>query len=76
LLTGSAVWAIGGEPKSGESVEYDIVLAMDVLVLALQDAFDLGLSALLDTLGTANELASAMNTPTARRWRTLTSHSA
>jgi len=38
---------------------------MHVLVLALQGTFDLGLSALLDTLGTANELASAMDAPTA-----------
>jgi hypothetical protein len=35
-----------------------MVLAMQVVVLALQGVFDLGLSALLDTLGTANELAS------------------
>ncbi|MEA3160862.1 MAG: hypothetical protein QOD95_2410, partial [Gammaproteobacteria bacterium] len=54
---GSAVWAIGGDPWSGENVNYGIVLAMHVFVLALQGAFDLGLSALLDTLGTANELA-------------------
>jgi transcriptional regulator GlxA family with amidase domain len=40
-----------------------MVLAMEVLVLALQGAFDLGLSALLDTLGTANELASTMEPP-------------
>src|SRR5258708_12359032 len=65
LLTGSAVSAIGGEPTSGESVEYGIVLAMHVLVLALQGSFDLGLSALLDTLGTANELATTMDAPTA-----------
>ena len=32
-------------------------------MLALQGAFDLGLSALLDTLGTANELASTMSMP-------------
>jgi transcriptional regulator GlxA family with amidase domain len=37
---------------------------MDVNVIALQGTFDLGLSALLDTLGTANELASTMNIPT------------
>ena len=37
---------------------------MDVNVVALQGTFDLGLSALLDTLGTANELASTMNIPT------------
>jgi transcriptional regulator GlxA family with amidase domain len=36
---------------------------MQVVVLALQGAFDLGLSALLDTLGTANELASTMEPP-------------
>jgi len=38
---------------------------MQVVVLALQGAFDLGLSALLDTLGTANELASTMDPPAA-----------
>jgi putative intracellular protease/amidase len=65
LLTGSTVSAIGGEPTSGESVEYGIVLAMHVLVLAMQGAFDLGLSALLDTLGTANQLASAIGVRTA-----------
>jgi transcriptional regulator GlxA family with amidase domain len=64
LLTGSTVSAIGGEPTSGESVEYGIVLAMHVLVLAMQGAFDLGLSALLDTLGTANQLASAIGVRT------------
>jgi hypothetical protein len=37
-----------------------MVLAMQVVVLALQGAFDLGLLAILDTLGTANELASTM----------------
>jgi transcriptional regulator GlxA family with amidase domain len=31
--------------------------------MALQGAFDLGLSAILDTLGTANELAGATDTP-------------
>src|SRR3984957_20213787 len=65
LLTGSAVSAIGCEPTSGENVEYGIVLAMHVLVLTLQGTFDLGLSALLDTLGTATELATAMAVPTA-----------
>ena len=45
----------------GKSVEYGIVLAMEVSVLALQGAFDLGLSALLDTLGTAKELADTLN---------------
>ena len=57
-------WAECSPTSSGKSVEYGIVLAMDVSVLALQGAFDLGLSALLDTLGTANELARTMNTPT------------
>jgi transcriptional regulator GlxA family with amidase domain len=38
---------------------------MRVLVLTLQGTFDLGLSALLDTLGTAAELASATAVPTA-----------
>ena len=62
---GNAVWAIVGDTRSGENVKYGIVLAMQVLVLALQGAFDLGLSALLDTLRTANELASTMDAPTA-----------
>src|SRR5260370_6331622 len=59
------VWAVCGPASIGKSVEYGIVLAMHVLVLALQGAFDLGLSALLDTLGTANELATTMDAPTA-----------
>src|SRR3984957_12460967 len=58
------VWAACGPPSSGKSVEYGIVLAMEVSVLAMQGAFDLGLSALLDTLGTAKELAGTMNAPT------------
>src|SRR5260370_26048472 len=59
------VWAVCGPASIGKSVEYGIVLAMQVVVLALQGAFDLGLSALLDTLGTANELASTMEPPAA-----------
>jgi transcriptional regulator GlxA family with amidase domain len=35
---------------------FDIILAMRVSVLALDDVFDLGLSAVLDALQTANEL--------------------
>ena len=38
-----------------------MVHAMQVVVLATQGAFDLGLSALLDTLGTVNDLASTMD---------------
>jgi len=37
---------------------------MNVHVLALQGAFDLGLSALLDTIGTANELAASVTPST------------
>jgi transcriptional regulator GlxA family with amidase domain len=48
---------------SGRTVEYGIVLAMQVSVLAMDGAFDLGLSTVLDTLGTANELASTMDSP-------------
>ena len=48
---------------SGSTVEYGIVLAMQVSVLAMDGAFDLGLSTVLDTLGTANELASTMDSP-------------
>jgi hypothetical protein len=58
---------LGGTPRRHDhlSLVRRIVLARDVLVLALQGAFDLGLSALLDTLGTANELATTMDAPTA-----------
>jgi transcriptional regulator GlxA family with amidase domain len=42
-----------------------MVLAMFVHVLTLQGAFDLGLSALLDTIGTANDLAASLTPPTA-----------
>ena len=38
---------------------------MFVHVLTLQGAFDLGLSALLDTIGTANDLAASLTPPTA-----------
>ena len=70
MLTGSVVWPIGGEPTSGESVEYGIVLAMHVLVLALQGTFDLGLSALLDTLGTehVNGLETHLFTSLTSKW--------
>jgi transcriptional regulator GlxA family with amidase domain len=51
----------GSDAASGKTVEYDIVLAMKVFVLAMQGAFDLGLSTVLDTLGTASELATTMD---------------
>jgi transcriptional regulator GlxA family with amidase domain len=48
---------------SGELVIDGIVLAMNVTLLAMQGAADLGLSAVLDTLETANELAVSMDSP-------------
>lgn len=55
----------GGAPSggSGEIVSDGIVLAMRITLLALQGAFDLGLAAALDTLETANELATSMESP-------------
>jgi transcriptional regulator GlxA family with amidase domain len=44
----------------GKSAIFDIVLAMRVCVLALDSVFDLGLSAVLDALQTANELIALM----------------
>ena len=43
-------------PASGKNAIFDIILAMRVCVLALDDVFDLGLSAVLDAFQTANEL--------------------
>ena len=40
----------------GENAIFSIILAMHVNVLALDDVFDLGLSAVLDAFQTANEL--------------------
>lgn len=43
----------------GENDNNDTVFAMEVCVLVLDGVFDLGLSAVLDTLSTANDLAVA-----------------
>src|ERR1700744_4434006 len=48
---------------SGEIVVDGIVLAMQITILAMQGAFDLGLAAVLDTLETANELPATMESP-------------
>jgi transcriptional regulator GlxA family with amidase domain len=53
---------ITGRPPDrpiGKIVTFDIILAMRVHVLVLDDVFDLGLSAVLDTFQTANELLEA-----------------
>src|SRR5262245_28612995 len=47
---------------SGKNDNYAIVIAMLIYVLVLNDVFDTGLSALLDTFGTANELAESTGT--------------
>ena len=51
---------------SGRNDNYAIVLAMRIYVLALNDVFDTGLSTLLDTFSTANELAESAGTSSAR----------
>jgi transcriptional regulator GlxA family with amidase domain len=56
---------------SGDIVVDGIVLAMQITLLAMQGAFDLGLAAVLDTLETANELAASMESPPARLGVTL-----
>jgi hypothetical protein len=48
---------------SGDIVFDGIVFAMQITLLAMQGAFDLGLAAVLDTLETANELAASMESP-------------
>jgi transcriptional regulator GlxA family with amidase domain len=45
---------------------FDIIIAMRVDVLALEDVFDLGLSAVLDSFQTANELIAAAKLPVPR----------
>lgn len=50
---------LNGCNASGENANLAIILAMNIFVLALEGAFDTGLCALLDTFGTANELAQA-----------------
>jgi len=47
----------------GKIATFDIILAMKIHVLALDDTFDTGLATVLDAFGTANELAqmSAMS---------------
>ena len=55
---------------------------MRIYVLALNEVFDTGLTTLLDTFGTANDLAESAGTPSARfdvtvvgvRSRVYTSH--
>jgi transcriptional regulator GlxA family with amidase domain len=46
----------------GRSDNHDIVPAMEIAILVLDGVFDLGLSALLDTLSTAADLAAMGNT--------------
>jgi transcriptional regulator GlxA family with amidase domain len=57
------VWAFPASPGSGEIVEDGIVSAMNITLVVMPGAFDLGLSAALDTLETANELAGSMDSP-------------
>jgi transcriptional regulator GlxA family with amidase domain len=45
---------------------FDIICAMKITVLALQGVFDTGLSSVLDTFATANELAQAQRLPVPR----------
>jgi transcriptional regulator GlxA family with amidase domain len=50
----------------GKNVNFRIILAMRIEVLALDDVFDLGLSAVLDAFQTANELIAASDLPVER----------
>jgi len=57
----SAWFKISAEPAvstRGKNATFDIIIAMTVSVLVLDGVFDLGLSAVLDALQTANELAA------------------
>jgi transcriptional regulator GlxA family with amidase domain len=60
---GAPVCGFAGGRGSGEIVVDGIVLAMQITLLAMQGAFDLGLAAVLDTLEVANELAATMDSP-------------
>jgi len=51
---------------SGRNDNYDTVLAMRIYVLVLNDVFDTGLSTLLDTFSTANDLAESAGAPSTR----------
>ena len=53
-------------PDTGRNANFDIVLAMNISILALDDVFDLGLSAVLDAFQTANELIDASALSVAR----------
>ena len=56
----SAVSTRDSAPASGWIDNFDIIPAMRVHILALDGVFDLGLAALTDGLGTANELAATL----------------
>lgn len=43
----------------GKNDIFDIILAMNISLLAINDVFDAGLSTIIDAFGTANELAEA-----------------
>ena len=55
-----AVWSPLPCGASGRSDNFDIIPAMRLHLLVLDGVFDLGLAALTDTLGTANELAATL----------------
>jgi transcriptional regulator GlxA family with amidase domain len=63
---GQPVCGLAASAGSGEIVVDGIVLAMNITLLAMQGAFDLGLAAVLDTLETANELTASMDSPPPR----------
>jgi transcriptional regulator GlxA family with amidase domain len=54
------VWACTGPETSGWNDNIDIISAMRIHLLVLDEAFDLGLAALTDTLTTANELSATL----------------
>ena len=54
------MWAHASPVASGGNDNIDIIHAMRVHILVLDGVFDLGLAALTDGLGTANELAATL----------------
>lgn len=60
------VQALGTPNGIAANDNIDIICAMNIVVLALDGVFDTGLTAVLDTLVTANELAELQQMPSTR----------
>jgi transcriptional regulator GlxA family with amidase domain len=55
-----------GKSRIGKNDIFDIIMAMNISVLALDGVFDTGLATMLDVFGTANELAGMLAAPPSR----------